>query len=611
MHKKFQMNSIRELTFFLGLQVLHRDDGIFISQDKYVVDILKKFNFSSVKTTSTPIETNKALLTDKEAKDVDVHLYRSMIGSLMYLTASRPDIMFDVCDCLWYSKDSPFNLEAFSDSDYAGASLDSKSIKGGCQFLGKRLISWQCKKQTVVANSTTKVEYVATANCCGQMALVMNLELKLAVAKVSTTEQKLVLNGCLNWNETAANDEIQVSVVGLTYYCTMAFAIICLATNQKFNFSKYIFDNMMKQLDSGVKFLMYLRCVKVFLDNQVKDMDRHNETFVISSYIKKVFANMKREGKDFSGKVTPLFQSMMVQALEDMGKGLKIPTDPHHTPIVTQPSSSLLQKKQKSRRKQRKEIKVSSPSSEIPNEKGLPITSNDLLPSEITLVEDTQGRMNEEDMFRVNDLDGDEVNTVDPVTTAGEVVTTVGIEVTTAATTPQISKDELILAQTLIEIKLAKPKSITTAATTVTASGTRTKEKGIVMQEPSETPSPKQINSSQKPLQAKDKGKGKMMQAKLEEEDRLARLKKEETNIDLDVKWDKTQAMVDWIEAFVPMDTEKIAEGIEKAIEGSEKAKESSSKRAGSNLEQEDAKRQRIEEENESAELKRCLEIIP
>ncbi|GKF01549.1 uncharacterized mitochondrial protein-like protein, partial [Tanacetum coccineum] len=141
-----------------------------ISQDKYVDDILKKFDFASVKTASTPIETNKALLKDDEAEDVDVHLYRSMIGSLMYLTASRPDIMFAVCACvrfqvtpkvshlhavkrifrylkgqhklgLWYPRDSSFDLEAFSDSDYTGASLDRKSTIGGCQFLGKRLIS--------------------------------------------------------------------------------------------------------------------------------------------------------------------------------------------------------------------------------------------------------------------------------------------------------------------------------------------------------------------------------------------------------------------------------------------------------------------------------------
>nr|GEZ69918.1 uncharacterized mitochondrial protein AtMg00810-like [Tanacetum cinerariifolium] len=99
MYKKFQISSMGELTFFLGLQVMQRDDGIFICQDKYVTDILKKFAFSSLKTSSTPIESNKALLKDEEAEDVDVHLYRSMIRTLMYLTAFRPDIMFAVCAC--------------------------------------------------------------------------------------------------------------------------------------------------------------------------------------------------------------------------------------------------------------------------------------------------------------------------------------------------------------------------------------------------------------------------------------------------------------------------------------------------------------------------------
>ncbi|GJW70452.1 putative ribonuclease H-like domain-containing protein [Tanacetum coccineum] len=195
MKSRFQMSSMGELTFFLGLQVKQKEDGIFISQDKYVAEILKKFDFASVKTASTPIETQKPLVKDEEASDVDVHLYRSMIGSLMYLTASRPDIMFAVCACsrfqvtpktshlsvvkrifrylkgkpklgLWYPRVSSFDLEAYSDSDYAGANLDRKSTTGGCQFLGRRLISWQCKKQTIMATSTTKAEYVAAASCC-------------------------------------------------------------------------------------------------------------------------------------------------------------------------------------------------------------------------------------------------------------------------------------------------------------------------------------------------------------------------------------------------------------------------------------------------------------
>ncbi|GJV01366.1 copia protein [Tanacetum coccineum] len=160
--KVYKMSSIGELTFFLGLQVKQKEDGIFISQDKYVTNILKKFGFQDVRTASTPMDTEKPLLKDSDGDDVDVHLYRSMIGSLMYLTSSRPDIMFA------YPRNSPFDLVAYSDSDYAGASLDRKSTTGGCQFLGCRLISWQCKKQTVVATSSTKAEYVAAASCCGQ-----------------------------------------------------------------------------------------------------------------------------------------------------------------------------------------------------------------------------------------------------------------------------------------------------------------------------------------------------------------------------------------------------------------------------------------------------------
>ncbi|GJY18543.1 putative ribonuclease H-like domain-containing protein [Tanacetum coccineum] len=164
MKSRFQMSSMGELTFFLGLQVKQKEDGIFISQDKYVAEILKKFDFANVKTASTPIETQKPLVKDEEASDVDVHLYRSMIGYLMYLTASRPDIMFAVCACsrfqvnpktsylsavkrifryikgkpklgLWYPRVSSFDLESYSDSDYAGANLDRKSTTGEAEYV--------------------------------------------------------------------------------------------------------------------------------------------------------------------------------------------------------------------------------------------------------------------------------------------------------------------------------------------------------------------------------------------------------------------------------------------------------------------------------------------
>nr|GFA39406.1 retrovirus-related Pol polyprotein from transposon TNT 1-94 [Tanacetum cinerariifolium] len=145
MHEKFQMSAMGELNFFLGLQVLQKEDVIFLLQDKYLGDILKKFGFLDVRSSNTPMNKENPLGKDGIGKDVEFHLYRSMNGSLMNLTASRPDIMFAICACarhqvthevkrifrylkghpklgLWYPKASPFDLVAYSDSDYGGAS---------------------------------------------------------------------------------------------------------------------------------------------------------------------------------------------------------------------------------------------------------------------------------------------------------------------------------------------------------------------------------------------------------------------------------------------------------------------------------------------------------
>ncbi|GJS52204.1 putative ribonuclease H-like domain-containing protein [Tanacetum coccineum] len=171
------MSSMGKLTFFLGLQVQQKKDGIFISQDKYVEEILKKFRYTKVKTASTQMETQKPLFKDEDGEEVDVRMYRSMIGSLMYLTFSRPDIMFTVCACARYQvnpKVSHLHAVKRIFSDYAGESLDRKPTTGGCQFLGCRLISWQCKKQTMVANSTIEAEYVAASSCYGQVLWIQN-----------------------------------------------------------------------------------------------------------------------------------------------------------------------------------------------------------------------------------------------------------------------------------------------------------------------------------------------------------------------------------------------------------------------------------------------------
>ncbi|GKD18341.1 hypothetical protein Tco_1207499 [Tanacetum coccineum] len=136
---------------------------------------------------------------------------------------------------------------------------------------------------------------------------------------------------CLSAKTTAWNE----------FSSTMASVVICLATNEKFNFSKYIFDNIVKNLEGRVKFLMYPRFVQVFLDKQVEGISKHKEIYVTPSHTKKVFANMKRQGKDFSGRDTPLFPTMIVQAQEQVGKCSKTPTDSHHTPTTTQPSTSM------------------------------------------------------------------------------------------------------------------------------------------------------------------------------------------------------------------------------------------------------------------------------
>ncbi|GJX67635.1 hypothetical protein Tco_0303362 [Tanacetum coccineum] len=487
-----------ELTFFLGLQVQQKDDRIFISQNKYVAEILKKFNFTTVKTVSTPMEPNKALVKDEEADSVDVHLYRSMIGSLMYLTASRPDITFAVCVC---ARDSPFDLKVFSNSNYAGASLDRKSTTGGCQFLGKRLIFWQCKKQTIVANFTTKAEYVAAANCCGQVLWIQNqmldygfnfMNTKIYIDNESTicivknpvfhsktkhieimhhfirdsyekrliqgrlmvykcsglytsaiwievgriAGQKLVLSGielvmpgklstvglpleevllgfwntaclktinsgkqihsnvdgkavvvseasvrrdlylndedgtaCLTTNEIFENLALmgyEPASDNLTFYkglfspqwkylihtilhclslkstswdqfsTNLASIIICLAKGQKFNFSKLIFDGMLRNLDPK-KFLMYPRFLQLFLNIQLLNLViPFNDIHETPKLTKKVFINMRKPGKGFSGRVTPLFQNMLVPPVV-VGEGLEQPPEPQPIPSTAPP----------------------------------------------------------------------------------------------------------------------------------------------------------------------------------------------------------------------------------------------------------------------------------
>nr|GEY07039.1 hypothetical protein [Tanacetum cinerariifolium] len=239
------------------IMLVQKEDGIFISQDKYVAEILKKFDFLSVRTASTPIETQKPLVNDEfQVTPKTLHL-QAMKRIFRYL---KGQLKLG----LWYPKVSSFNLEAYSDSDYTGANLDRKSTTGGCQFLGRRLISWQCKKQTIMATSIIEAEHVAAAHCS---ALLKERLLEVTTAKQSA----LVLKPPPGMNLAALWHQ-QSSVLPQT-----------------------------RSLTSQV-------------DRQLRDMSHQQDIYENPSLTKKVFANMKRVGAGFFEVITPLFETMLVPA---------------------------------------------------------------------------------------------------------------------------------------------------------------------------------------------------------------------------------------------------------------------------------------------------------
>nr|GEU43076.1 copia protein [Tanacetum cinerariifolium] len=262
MKNRFQMSSMGELAFFLGLQVKQKEDGIFISQDKYVVKILKKFDFLSVKTASTPIETQKPLVKEEEAVDVDVSFYR-------------------------------------------------------------RLILWQCKKQTNVANSTTEAKYVVAAHYCGQVLWIQNQLLdygfNLINTKIYIDNESIICivkNHVFHsktkhieiWHHFIRDAYEKKLIQVLKIYTddnvadllkkafdvssTMASVIICLATNQK---------------------------ITSLVNHQLRDMSHHQDIYDTPSLTKKVFSNMKRVGTGFFEVNTPLFENMLVPVVEEVG----------------------------------------------------------------------------------------------------------------------------------------------------------------------------------------------------------------------------------------------------------------------------------------------------
>ncbi|CAM8883048.1 unnamed protein product [Rhodiola kirilowii] len=198
MQKQLKMSMVGEMNYFLGLQVIQKDDGIFISQSKYAKNLIKKFDLEKASHKRTPAATHLKITKDDAGTKVDQTLYRSMIGSLLYLTTSRPGIAYGVgvyaryqadpkeshllqvkriikyaCGTvnfgIWYTKDTNPHLVGFCDADWAGNAEDWKSTSGGCFFLGNNLVSWFSKKQNSISLSTAEAEYTAAGSCCTQL----------------------------------------------------------------------------------------------------------------------------------------------------------------------------------------------------------------------------------------------------------------------------------------------------------------------------------------------------------------------------------------------------------------------------------------------------------
>nr|GEX80912.1 hypothetical protein [Tanacetum cinerariifolium] len=399
---------------------------------------------------------------------------------------------------------------------------------------------------------------------------------------------------------------------------TMASAIICLATNQKFNFSKYILDKMMKNLEAEVKFYMFLRFVQVFVNHQLGDMSHHKEIFVNPSLTKKVFANMKRVGTGFFGAITPLFETMMVQAPDEVGT---LPT-PSHDPlpsgedrlqlnelmeICTKSSNRVLSLEQTKTNQAAKIKKLQKRVKKLEGKKkkrtqGLKRMYKVGLSSRIVSSdEEDQGRINDHDMFGVNELDGDELVIDDTTgenveqdatitkkevsTTADKVVTTAeSIEGTTAATTLQISKDDeeergelSIEEKSKLFVKLMNKRK---------NHFERLRAKERRRKPPTKAQKRNQMCTYLKNMagfthnQLKSKSFEEVQQA-----------------------FNKT---MDWINSFVAMDSKAVKD---RAVE--------SSKRVGDEIEQESTKKQKLDKnvqaevaDDDIAELKRCLEIV-
>ncbi|GKC58708.1 putative ribonuclease H-like domain-containing protein [Tanacetum coccineum] len=535
------------------------DDIIFGSTKKSLCTefeklMHKKFQISSM--ASTPIETSKPLMKDENANDVNVHLYRSMIGSLMYLTSSRPDIMFVVCACarfqvtpkvshlhvvkrifrylkgqpklgLWYPKDSPSDLEAYTNNDYAGASLDRKSITGGCQFLRRRLISWQCKKKTIVANSTTKAEYVAASSCYGQVLWIQNQLLDYGYNFMNTkifidNESIICIVKNLVFHSNTKHIEIRHHFIRDSYEKRLIQVI-------KIHTDYNVADLLTKAFDiddwNGLEMLRMKLGLKLCCQAKVNAARLLTTTRLpLELQLLRMRLSMRRGGDSMERAATTATSldaeqdsdsilgdrpaKTRVLALENV----KTTQDLEITSLKKR--LKKLEKKKKARTLQLKrrlfKVRIKSFANkslgdqEDASKQRINIAESDQ-DEEISFVQedaDTQGRYDQ-------DID---VTTVSaPITT--DVVSVSTAEPSTPPTTTTVIEDEdLTIAQTLMKMrnKKSKEKAKERGSKEKSSEPATRLTRGVTMQEPSESRTRRAIPPSQHDL--KDKGKAKMIE---------------------------------------------------------------------------------------------------
>nr|GEW84395.1 hypothetical protein [Tanacetum cinerariifolium] len=542
-------------------------DGIFISHDKYVAKILRKFGLSDGKSASTLIDTEKPLLKDPDGEDVDVHTYSQ--EDFRYLKG-KPHLG------LWYPKDSPFNLVAYSDSDYVGASLDRKSTTGGCQFLDAS----EGFEQILNFLNSSVINYALTVNptiyvsCIKQfwssvsikktndvVRLQALIDRKKVLITEDTVRQALHLDDAESI-DCLPNEEIFAELARMGYekpftklkfykaffsaqwkflihtilQCmsakrttwnefssSMASAVICLATGKKFNFSKYIFDSLVRNVDSSSKFYMYPRFLQLMISAQIADLSSHTTKYASHALIKKVFANMRKVVVD----------DVAADVVVDVDAE---PTPPSPTPttITTPPPPSQEDKiaqaieitklKQRVRKlEKKKKLKDASKQGgiivELDADEDVTLEEVDAAKdAEVEKNADVQGRL-EESQAQVYHID---LNHADKVLS--------------------IQDDEPELAELKEVIEVVTTGKLMTEVVTTAAPSVARKRKGVVIRDPEETATPSTIVHSEP--KSKNKGKGILVeepkplkkQTQIKQDDAYAR--ELESELNKNINWD-------------------------------------------------------------------------